>query len=357
MKILTKYFLKEFLKFYFTILLALIAILLVAEFFDKVNEFYAQKPPVNLVLEYLLLQCPRFLLFASPAASLLSVLLTIGIALKWKETIAIQASGGSIKKFFSSFLLIGVIISLLALLISETLIPAASKQALLIWNTKILQRQQRITYKEGALWLKGLDGSLVRIKDFFGDENTALKISIFSFTPPFNLIKRIEAEEAKWIGSSKWELKDATVFDFNKKTTTKYASMVSGSIEEPKIFKEELRKPDEMSFVELYTYYKRLEKAGFKNIKYLVDLYGKLAYPAVNFVMVLFGLSLVLNSRLRGGIMAAGLGLVVSLFYWLIYSISISLGNTGTIPAWLAPWIGPVVFGIAGSVMYLRIKE
>ncbi len=84
-----------------------------------------------------------------------------------------------------------------------------------------------------------------------------------------------------------------------------------------------------MNFMELYTYYSRLEKAGFKNLKYTVRLYEKLAYPSINFVMIVFGIALALNSNWGGGIRAAGLGIIISIVYWLSYSVSISLGNTG----------------------------
>ena len=107
-------------------------------------------------------------------------------------------------------------------------------------------------------------------------------------------------------------------------------SLISTAIDEPKIFRDEMRKPKEMNFTELYQYYSRLEKAGFKNLKYMVRLYEKLAYPTINFIMILFGLAL---------------------------ALSVSLGNTGFIPPWFAPWIGPMAFGIAGSVLYFKIAE
>jgi len=356
MKILKRYFLKEFLKFFFIILLGLTGILLVIEFFDKVDEFYVHHPPIYLVFEYLLLQCPRFLWFASPPSSLLSILITIGIALKWRETTVIQASGGSMKKLSLPFLAIGIIISLLSLALSETITPIATRKASWIRNTKILKHAPRITYREGALWLKGIDGSLVRIQDFVGDKDMVIKPSIFNLDSSFRLVKRVEAESALWI-NGRWEFNDVTIFDFTQKTREEYKSIMSQVIEEPKIFKAEMRKPDEMSFIELYTYYQRLQRAGFKSLKYAVELYGKFAYPMANFVMVLFGLALALNSRIGGGIRSAGLGLVVIIFYWLIYSLSISLGNIGTIPPSFAPLIAPLVFSIAGGAMYLRIKE
>ncbi|MBI4687348.1 MAG: LptF/LptG family permease [Nitrospirae bacterium] len=356
MKILSKYFLKEFLKFFFIILFVVITILLIAEFFDKTDEFYAKKPPVYIIVQYLLLHIPRFIILASPAASLLATLLTIGVASKWRETVVIRASGGSIKRIFSFFLITGAFISLSVLLIGETIAPNAMSKALWIKNTKILKRQPKIAYREGALWLKGLDGSLIRIKDFITDENTVLGVSIFNFDPSFELIQRIEADSAEW-SDNKWVLKAVTVFDFGSGVMTKNASIISGAIEEPKIFKDEMKKPEEMNFLELYTYSRRLEKAGFKNLRYIVELSGKLSYPMVNFIMVLFGVALSLNSKLGGGIKAAGAGLGVSLLYWLIYSVSISFGNTGFIPPWFASWLSPLAFGVAGGYMYLRAHE
>jgi lipopolysaccharide export system permease protein len=355
MKILSRYFLKEFFKYFFLILIGMTVVLLVAEFFDKMDEFYTNKSSVYLVFQYLLLQAPKSLLLVTPVASLLSILFTVGIASKWKETVAIRAAGGSLKKLFSSFLLLGIVISISVLIFSETLAPLATRKAAWIRNIKILKKSPKITYREGALWLKGLDGSLIRIRDFVENKNKVLKISIFVLDPSFEIKKRIEAEEAEWI-DNRWELKNATVFDFHN-NTKRFNTLVYTGLEEPKIFREEMRKPEEMNFSELYAYYKRLENAGFKNLKYIVELYGKLAYPTVNFVMILFGVALALNTRLGGGLRAAGLGLVVIIGYWVVLSMSLSLGNTGTVSPVLAPWIGPVVFGITGGYMFVRIKE
>ena len=347
---------KEFFKFFIVCVTGITAILVVAEFFDKFDEFYSQKTPVYLVFQYLLLQFPKSFLLASPIASLLSILLTIGMASKWKETVAIRASGGSIKKLFSYFLAIGIALSVFVLVFGETLAPMATRKAAEVRNIKILKNKSRITYREGMLWLKGLDGSLIRIRDFVEDKNILLKVSIFSFTPSFKLTRRIEADKAEWI-DGKWELTNAAIFDFENNSSTTYENYIFSALEEPKIFREELKKTEEMNFLELRSYYKRLEKSGFKNNRYVVELYGKLAFPMVNFVMIIFGIALALNSSWGGGIRSAGLGLVVIVFYLMIYSVSISLGNTGTLPPAMVAWISPVIFCTAGGYLFIKIKE
>ncbi|RJR15243.1 MAG: LptF/LptG family permease [Nitrospiraceae bacterium] len=356
MKIFRRYFLKEFSRFFIIVLVSFTAISIVAEFFDKAAEFYAEKPPVSMVIKYLLLQTPRVILYALPFASLFSILITIGMASKWRETVIIKASGASMKKLFSSFLILGIFISFLSLLLGETVVPEATRTAAYIRKVHILKQSPRIIQSKGALWMKGLDGSLVRIDGFVENENRTLTTSIFKFNPSFGLEKRTEADEAVW-DNGVWTLKNVSVFDFKNNTASRFETLVTTSLEEPKIFREEMKKPEEMNFRELYNYYSRLEKAGFRNLRYIIQLYEKLAYPSINFVMILFGISLALNTRWGGGMRAAGLGVIISVFYWLLYSVSISMGNTGILQPWLAPWISPLVFGIAGGVMYWQIKE
>ena len=356
MKILRKYFLKEFFKIFIIVLLALTAISVVAEFFDKASEFYSEKPSVLLIVQYLLLQTPRVILYALPFASLFSILMTIGMASKWQETVIIRASGCSTKRLFSFFLVLGVIISLVALLLGETVVPAATEKASWIRKVEIMKQSPKIVHRKEALWLKGFDNSLVRISGFVEDGNRVLKTSIFTFTPSFSLEKRIEADGAEWAGAA-WKLNNVKAFDIGNNITNHHDSLMTSLLEEPKIFREEMKKPKEMNFLELHAYYSRLEKAGFKNLKYLVRLYEKLAYPAINFVMIVFGIALALHANWGGGARAAGLGIIISIFYWLSYSVSISLGNTGILQPWLAPWISPFVFGIAGGIMYSKINE
>ncbi|MDH4027555.1 MAG: LptF/LptG family permease [Nitrospirota bacterium] len=356
MKILRRHFIKEFFKFFMIVIVIVTVISTVMEFFDRVDKFYQGDAKGYLIAQYLMLRVPGVVLYSLPFASLFSILIVLGVASKWRETVVIRASGCSLKKFFSSFLVLGVLISLFAFVFGETIVPAATEKATYIRNVKILKRSQKIIRREKQIWLKGTDGSLIRIDSFAESGNRILKTSIFRFGPAFGLEERIEADEAEW-KNGVWNLKGVTVFDFKGETVKDYDSMISTSLEEPEIFREEIKNPIEMNFLELHTYYSRLEKAGFKNLQYLVRLYEKLAYPAINFVMILFGISLALNTRWGGGVKAAGLGIIISIVYWLFYSISVSLGVTGVLKPWVASSLCPFLFGIAGSILYWRIKE
>ncbi|MCK7512969.1 MAG: LptF/LptG family permease [Desulfobacterales bacterium] len=97
--------------------------------------------------------------------------------------------------------------------------------------------------------------------------------------------------------------------------------------------------------------------------------------PLINFFMMLLGISLSLGGTITdrlshaltrhsqkdpsggSGIIAAGLGLLISALYWLGYSFFLSLGYAGVIPAYAAPWIMPVLFSAASMLLYRQIPE
>jgi lipopolysaccharide export system permease protein len=64
-----------------------------------------------------------------------------------------------------------------------------------------------------------------------------------------------------------------------------------------------------------------------------------------------------LTSHAHGGIISAGLGLLISLIYWLGYSLFLSLGYAGSIPPVIAPWFVPTIFSAISAYLYRQIPE
>jgi hypothetical protein len=63
------------------------------------------------------------------------------------------------------------------------------------------------------------------------------------------------------------------------------------------------------------------------------------------------------EGKVGSGVIAAGLGLLISLVYWFGYSLFLSLGYTGTIPPIIAPWIVPILFAGVSVYLYSQVPE
>jgi lipopolysaccharide export system permease protein len=118
-----------------------------------------------------------------------------------------------------------------------------------------------------------------------------------------------------------------------------------------------MQKPEEMTMRDLFAYTKRLKEAGIKNIKLTVDIYARLSYPLINFIMLILGVSLAARGEQKSGLMIMAVGICVSVLYWFGYTASLSLGYTGILPPLLAAWLVPAVFGIGTMYLFQRIPE
>jgi lipopolysaccharide export system permease protein len=100
-----------------------------------------------------------------------------------------------------------------------------------------------------------------------------------------------------------------------------------------------------------------LKNAGFNNLKLIVDLNSKISFPLINIFMMILGISLSSRSKHGGGLVTAGLGLLISLFYWLGYTFSLSIGYAGMLPPVLAAWTVPFLFGSLAVYLFLKTPE
>ena len=111
-----------------------------------------------------------------------------------------------------------------------------------------------------------------------------------------------------------------------------------------------------MTFDNLQAYIKRLDREGLQSQRYTVDLYSKTAMPFIPFVFAMIGVPLGLHRLFAKGVSRAiGLSLILAGFYWVIFSLCISLGYGEVLPPLLAAWLANGLFTLAG--IYLMIES
>jgi len=338
---------------------------------DKLEEFMPHRPAYKLLLEYALASIPRNIIYFLPMTALLSSLFIFSLAIKRREIVAVKTSGGRIKKILSPFIIIGALLTLTGFVLGEFVVPATAKKVRSITNEITGSGKNSTFFKEGTLYMRGKDGSIVKIALFLPSQNLSKGVSIFRFNEN-GLTERIDADTGTWENGI-WKLRDIVIYDLANGTVSRKPDMNYSEIESPKIFREDAVKVEEMTLTELIRYKDRLAAAGFRNVKLSVDLGSRLSYPVVNLFMLLLGISLSIGGEQKGiekifrinihgsnanaGVVSAGLGLLISVLYWLGYSFSLSLGYQGTVPPITAPWIVPVIFSIISVYLYHNIPE
>ena len=170
---------------------------------------------------------------------------------------------------------------------------------------------------------------------------------------------RIDAERAEW-KNNQWVFFNLliTTFDQNQVPFLEWSNeKVINIPEKPDDFKIIQKDAEKMGYFELNKYVKKIRSEGYDVSRYLVDLYGKIAYPFVTLILVIIGMSFSVRSERSGGVMqSVGIGIFVGFSYWIVHAFSMSLGRSGMLPAFLAAWASNLLFGGLAAFLFYRLR-
>jgi lipopolysaccharide export system permease protein len=354
--ILRRHYVKEFLRAFAVAGFFLALILSLLDLVDMMGDLSSLRPSLGGLAGYTALVFPRYFLYLMPAAALICSLYTVGRASRAKELVAVMAAGGRIKALLMPFVLLGAVISLAGFALGEFAAPACSEKALEVRQSMKGKSALPSLYQDGMIWLRADDGSIVKIDFFLENTDTLKGISIFR-TDGGGLREIVTAEMGVYSAAEKaWTLKGVKRYEVPTGQTEELQEMRYPYLSSLEALREGARKPFEMGILELARYLDRLHRAGFRNQRLEVELQSKISYPLVSLFMVVIGISFSARRKM-GGLAAAAIGLLISLFYFFAYTMALSLGYAGILPPPVAAWAMPLAFGAVSLMLFRKIPE
>lgn len=358
MNILDKYILKEFIKIFTLVLVSLIGLYLIADFFERIRMFLSNHATPRQIISYLLLNIPMILSQMIPVAVLLGTLLSFGILSKNCEITAMKANGVSLYRISLPVIILSFAICIAAFLLSEFITPYTNQKVKYVKFMEIQKREKLGSFKQNQIWYRTGKG-IYNFSVFDPRTNTLKGIRINFFDRGMNLYERIDATEAKW-EDGRWVFRDLLVTTFPEDgfpLLKRIPSRVIDLPESPTDFMAVQKSTEEMGLVELNRFIKKIRSEGYDTIRYRTDMHGKIAFPLVSFILVILGVSFSLKSERGGGIaQGIGTGIIIGFSYWVVFGFAISLGRSGTIPPVIAAWAANLILGLAALIMFMRVK-
>ena len=281
MKLLDKYILKEFLRFFIVICITFIALYLIIDFFGKVRMFLSNNATIFQILTFFLYSIPMIISNILPPAVLLATLMAYGSLSKFSEITAMKANGISLYRISLPALMFAAVMAVALFYFTEMITPA-SLQKTEYMEKVVIQKQQTMGYfKQNEIWYRGTD-SIYNFKMFDVSNDSLRGITINYLNNDFTLRMRIDAKSAQWKDNT-WVFYDllTTVFDSNNSPVLEWSNEKIVNIpEKPNDFKIVQKDAEKMGYFELKKYVKKIQKEGYDVTRYLVYLQGKIAFPA-----------------------------------------------------------------------------
>lgn len=359
MKIIDRYVLTQYSKSFCLALGCFALIVLVSQFFDKIDTFLNYKTPVTKILVYLFYLLPFWIVQVMPIATLLATLFTLSNFSRHNELTAMKASGISIYRVILPLLLFSVTLSLITFTFNENLASPLTYKAKLFEKHKI-RHEQGLDYlkRENVIYF-GQNRRIYNIRFFDGENSTMQDIRIDELDTNNNLLRQFVARAGLW-QENHWHFTDGIIREFdstgeNIVREKKFAKIDQVWPETPADFQREAKKSEEMDYRELKQYIARLRKNGLGANKEQVELNLKFAYPFANIVIMLLGIPFALWTKQANKVVNFGVGIVISFIFWGAIEIGHALGENKVFTPVMAAWLANFVFG--SLALWLLVKK
>jgi len=358
MTLLNRYILGQYTKYLSTVASGFVAIYLLVDFFEKIDDFTKNDKPFSLALEFFLLNIPFIIDQLGPVLILLSGVITLGILNHSNELTALKAGGIPLQRIIKPIAVGAILSTLLFLAMAQWILPRTISITNKIWYEDVGGMLPLGIYRNGRYYYKGEEGFYSF--QWPNPEHYIFKDFSYSrWNDDYNLEAMVTAQWADW-KNNRWICKIASVQKRLKGDNFKIRHFDLFELklpETPDHFFVPKYQSAEMSLLELFleTFKGRSDR---EKREAWVNFSSRLSYIFLGIPLLLLGLPILTISYQKWGrdlsiAIPASCGL--AFLVWGIWGTLQSLAKTGYIHPFIGATIIHLIFGMCG--LYLLYKQ
>jgi lipopolysaccharide export system permease protein len=343
MKILDKYIGFTVISGILIVLLVLVGLFSFFSFIDEVDDIGKQNYGLWQAIQYVVLEIPRNIYDVFPSAVLLGSLLGLGQLANNSELTAMRAAGISILRIAFSVLKFGLILTVIAMIIGETLAPVSGEYAKTM-RTLAQSQGQQIGFSRQGFWARDGD-NFINIYTIFPDGGFG-GIQLYEFDSEQRLKTLISASSA-YYENREWLLNNVTKVEIaaNKVTRQYLKTATWNAVLNPDLIKIVKVQPRNLSSLGLYKYIDYLKQNGQRTAQYDLAFWTRLSYPLVSIAMIFLAIPFVF-----GSLRTVSIGqrvLVGAMLGILFHMLNQASGNIG-----LVYGISPIISALLPAIWF-----
>ncbi len=354
MKKFDRYALRQFVVTCLFSLAAFTAIFLVIDLMENLDDFIDKAAPAGIILTYYIYFMPEIIKLMLPVGVLLSALFTTGRLSAHNELIALKSGGVSLYRFMAPFIVLAVGLSAFAIWFNGWVVPATNQKKFSIARSYFHKYLENTS--KANIFIQDSRDRILSIGIYDDLRSTAIRVSIQEFDPadPSVMSARYDAFEMRWNpGPGNWTLLSGTERKFTPggEIQTAFQEKTLPAMKfSPDDVRKKQQKPDEMDYNELGDFIDHQRSAGQDVSRWLVDYYGKIAFPFANLIVVIFGIPFAAIKRRSGLGVEFGIALAICFLYMIFMKVSQAFGYNGDMDPLLTAWLANLIFLLGGGL-------
>ncbi len=358
-RVIDSYVLRLFSSNLFLTLLICAAMFYLFTFFELLDDLFASQSSSGLLFEYFFFLAPHVVMLLVPISVLIATLVTFGLLEKTRQTVALKACGVSIYRIAVPVLALTLLVCSFLFVLQDYVLPYSNQKQDSLRHL-IKGRPAQTYYQPGRNWIFGKNNRLYNYNYFDTERRLFGELSIYEITPGNGqLLRHTHARRALWdADKGNWELRDGwrRELGLEKGGFARYQSLELSLPEAPDYFAQEVTESSKMTYLQLDRYVSELQQGGFEVDHLKTELYEKISFPLVSFVMVLLGIPFAFSIGRKGALHGVALGVFLGIVYWGAFGVFGVLGGSGLLSPLLAAWGPNLLFGSCSVVLFLNLR-
>lgn len=359
-KILDKYIFTQLIGPFIFGFFLFVTIIAIDPLISALQSVINESVSMEVMFRWFLNRLPQDMMFTFPMSVLLSTLLVFGRMSKDSETVALRSGGTNFYRILVPVMVFAMIVTIVSLIFNDKIVPYSNERARIIRRREILKINEPETTENSVM--RASDGAFIYARYVYESRKLMERVLVEYYTDDGDLTKRITAAVAKW-EENMWVLEAAVVHEYkddkmigNPQTYAKL--LLEGVKEGPAEFARQSKRPVEMSYDELKERIDTYERTKFMDTTELrVELAMKISLPLASIFFAIIGASFGLTNSRSGAFIGFGVSIFIIFAYYIIMSISTSLGKTGILPAEFSAWLQNIIFAFAGLFIVRKINK
>jgi lipopolysaccharide export system permease protein len=354
MKILDWYLWKSTLQ---GLLIAWLALVMLDIFFAFINELESTNDQYTSfkAIIYLTYTLPARFYEFFPTATLVGSLLGLGNLAANSEFIAMRAAGFSIKDIIFSVLKLGVLLTVLAFVVGELVVPASDLQARNYLAT--LKNKNIYLVSESGLWVKQKD-SIIHIGKVWSEHRLS-DVTVYQMNTDRSGLDKIIKAESVSASVNGWQLDKVKSSTFEEqRVNTKVVEQINhADLLDVQILKIAAMKPEQLSGSALRKVIKHQKENALKSDRYELAYWKRFSVPISTLVMLILAMPFLFGSQRGGG---AGqrifIGIIIGITFFLLNRVLNELGIVYGITPFISAFLPLFIFLLASLFILQRIR-
>ena len=356
----SRYVARNFLIAFASAFLIFLVIVFIADFVELMRRTAGKEDiTFSLLMGMALLRLPGLGTQVLPFSILLGAMFALMRMNRSHELVVARAAGVSVWQFLAPPILVAFLIGVGAVTVYNPVSAALTARYEALEAKFIRGRSSLLAVSSTGLWLRQADPNGKSVVHALRVSELGVRLEdviLLLYDANDTFTGRIDARSAT-LRDGYWDLKDVWISNVDGQPSYQESYRQPTTLT-PVQVQESFAQPDTISFWALPHFIEMAEAAGFSAKIYRIHLHSLLSSPLLYATMVLLAAAFSLRISRFGGLGQLVLGAIMAGFLlFFLTRLSLALGGSGLIPAFLAAWAPAIIASFLGLAVLLHLED